>query len=202
MNLAYKLTMNTYNKKRLSINTKLRHYQTVIRPEALYAAECLNLTNMGMIKKLELVERKILRKILGPQKTEDGSYRRKGNSELYLKVEKISDTIRKRRAMFFGHISRMEPERLTNQIVRFFESKKTTVPWFQEVKKDLEEMGIQKIEVDDRNTYRSKIKNTKSFQLKTRPRNQKPWTDERRREQSERMSEYWAKIKTQKLKSN
>ena len=31
----------TYNKKYISINVKLRHYATVVRPEAIYGAECL-----------------------------------------------------------------------------------------------------------------------------------------------------------------
>lgn len=41
-------------------------------PEALHAAECVNQTGTGMIKRLEPVKRKILKKILGPQRTEDG----------------------------------------------------------------------------------------------------------------------------------
>lgn len=36
-----------YNKEHLSINTKLKHHYTVIKPEILYATECLNLLRTG-----------------------------------------------------------------------------------------------------------------------------------------------------------
>lgn len=67
--LGVQLIMNTYNNKKISINVKLRRYQTVTRPEALYTSERLNLTKTGLFKNLEL----LLKKILGPQITEDGS---------------------------------------------------------------------------------------------------------------------------------
>lgn len=128
INLAYKLTMNIYNKKNISINAKLKHYQTVIRPEALYAAETLNLIRTGVIKRLELVERKILRRILGPRRTEYGQFRNQSNQEIYSKIEKISDIIKKRRCEFFGHICRMDQERLTQQISQFLLYKKSKIP--------------------------------------------------------------------------
>ena len=74
MELAYHLTKNIYNKRSISLNTKLKHYCTVIRPEALYASECLAMNKKGMMEKLEIKERKILRKILGPVK-ENGEFR-------------------------------------------------------------------------------------------------------------------------------
>ena len=66
MKVAYHLTKDTYNKKAISINAKLRHYSTVICLEALNAAECLTLNKRMMMKQLE--ERKILRKNLGINK--------------------------------------------------------------------------------------------------------------------------------------
>ena len=66
MRVAYHLTKEFYNKKSLSINDKLKHYTTVIRPEALYASECLSLNPKMMMEDLEIIERRILRKILGP----------------------------------------------------------------------------------------------------------------------------------------
>ena len=67
MERAFCMTRNTYNKKNyISWNTKVRHFQTVIRPETLCVAETLRLTRMGYLEKLEKGERRILWKILGP----------------------------------------------------------------------------------------------------------------------------------------
>ena len=141
MEMAYNLTKAIYNKKSISTNAKLRHYQTVIRPEALYAAECLAMHRKGLTENLEVKERKILRKILGPVK-ENGEYRRRHNHELYTHVEKITDAMRKRRIAFYCHITRMNPARLTNRIFTYFLKKKTKGAWFTEVDKDLQELGI------------------------------------------------------------
>ena len=54
--------------KSLSINAKLRHYATVVRPEALYGAGCLTLNKKTMMEKLAITEKGILRKLLGPIK--------------------------------------------------------------------------------------------------------------------------------------
>ncbi|KAJ8882277.1 hypothetical protein PR048_018765 [Dryococelus australis] len=43
LEMAYHLTKDVYNKLSVSFNAKLRHYCTVIRPEALYKAECLGM---------------------------------------------------------------------------------------------------------------------------------------------------------------
>ena len=43
MRRAYHKIHDIYNKKCLSMNTKIRHYNSVIKPEALYASETLTL---------------------------------------------------------------------------------------------------------------------------------------------------------------
>lgn len=102
---------------------ELSDYCTVIRLEALYTVECLAMNKKGLTEKLEAKERKIL----GPVK-ENGEYRRRHNHELYTHVEKITDTIRKRRITFYGHMTRMNSERLTNQMIAYFLSKKPEGP--------------------------------------------------------------------------
>lgn len=52
------------------------------------------------------------------------------NEALYIKSERLSDTIRKRRFDFYGHIFRMNPARLTKQTFYFFHKKKTKPNWF------------------------------------------------------------------------
>ena len=49
MKVGYHLTKDTCNKKSMSINDKLGHYSTVIRPEALYTAECLTLNKKMLV---------------------------------------------------------------------------------------------------------------------------------------------------------
>ena len=61
---AYKLTWCHYNKKCISIDAKLRHYKTVILPEATYAAETMVIDGHSKIREIEKQERKILRKNL------------------------------------------------------------------------------------------------------------------------------------------
>lgn len=48
--LEYQLTKDLYNKKSTSIKAKIRHYNTVIKPECLYAAEFLALTKKEELK--------------------------------------------------------------------------------------------------------------------------------------------------------
>ncbi|KAJ8887737.1 hypothetical protein PR048_013955 [Dryococelus australis] len=94
MEMANHLTKDVYDKRSVSFNAKPRHY-------------------CSLMEQLESKERKILRKILGPVK-ENSEYRSRHNHELYLHVEKITDTIRKRRIAFYGHLTQMSSERLSN----------------------------------------------------------------------------------------
>ena len=109
--IACRLTKDVYNKKSISVYAKLRHYATVIRQEIVYVVECVTLNKKVMMEELEIIDRRILSKILGPIK--DGSlYIRRYNSERYTHIEKITDIIRKRIA-FYGHQLRMNLNRLT-----------------------------------------------------------------------------------------
>lgn len=150
MELAFQLTKKIYNKKSISINAKLRHYNTVIKPEGLYASECLTLNTARQMEEIEKKERKIIRKILGP-KYEDGKWKLRSNKEIYKKTEKITDTIRRRRVTFYGHIKRMDEGRLTKRIFNYFDrNPKTQMTWIKEVRKDMEEMEIDGEEVERR----------------------------------------------------
>ena len=77
------------------------HYRTVVKPECLglYASECLALNYN--LDKVEILERPIIRIILGPRKTSEGW---KLRNEIYPSIENITETMRKRRLLFFGHL--------------------------------------------------------------------------------------------------
>lgn len=78
--------------------------------------ETLKQNRAGDLEKLKKkIERRILRKILGP-KHKNLEYKLRANQELYLKTEKWTRVMRKRRLWFNGHIHRINHNRLTKQI--------------------------------------------------------------------------------------
>lgn len=115
MAAAFRLTQNTYNKKSLSKYTKIRHYNTVIKPECLYGAETLLLNREKDNEDLQKRERKIFMEILGTKQTDDHTYRLRSNKEI-VEYTNIHSDMRKRRFKFYGHIKRMNTTRLTKQI--------------------------------------------------------------------------------------
>ena len=199
MERAFCMTKNTYNKKTLSWNTKLRHYQTVVRPETLYAAETLKLTRMGDLEKLEKVERRILRKILGPLQKSNTEYKLRPNRELYLKVEKLVDVMKRKRMQFYGHIYRMSNSRLTKKIFNLLNSYKSKPTWFTETQKDIENMGIKIDTIEDRTHFR-KVINTAKFPERKKSRGGRVWTQDQKQRHSQRMKEVWTERKLNLLK--
>jgi phosphopantetheinyl transferase (holo-ACP synthase) len=77
----YHVHKNLFTSKLISRNFKLHLYGTLIRPIVTYAAETWVLKE-SMVKKLMIFERKIMRKIFGPTKTDDGYWRIKANQEI------------------------------------------------------------------------------------------------------------------------
>ncbi|KAI5692447.1 hypothetical protein M8J77_000906 [Diaphorina citri] len=199
METAFQLTRNFYNKKSISTNAKIRHYQTVIKPESLYASECLSMHTKNQLEELEKKERKIVRRILGAR-FDNGIWKLRSNQEVYQKVEKISTTMRKRRATFYAHIKRMDDNRLTKKIFNYFDKRpKTQVTWFAEVKKDLEEIGISEEDVINRNVFRQKMEKFSVFQDKPKKKSGATWTEERKLQHAERMKKYWKERKERRI---
>ena len=73
-------TKKLFLSKLISRNLKLRFYNTLIRPAVTYASEKWVLKE-NMTKKLMIFERKIMRKIFGPTRTDDGYWSIKTNQE-------------------------------------------------------------------------------------------------------------------------
>ena len=99
----------------------MRHYNTVVLPEALYAVETTQIGGQTKIKEMEKQERKILRKIFGPIQ-EQGIWKKRPTSEIYKYTDKITDTIRKRRMQFYGHIHKMNENRISQRILKVINS--------------------------------------------------------------------------------
>jgi hypothetical protein len=66
----------------ISKNVKLKIYKTVILPVLLYGCETWSLT-LKEEHRLRVFENRVLRKICGPKREEDGSWRKLFNDELH-----------------------------------------------------------------------------------------------------------------------
>jgi hypothetical protein len=63
-------------------NLKIKIYKTVILPVVLYGCETWSLT-LGEEHRLRIFENTVLRRIFGPKREEDGSWRKLHNDELH-----------------------------------------------------------------------------------------------------------------------
>lgn len=72
---AQRITWPTYRKKCLSINAKLKHYQSVIKPEATYASVTIfKLNAKSTTDKLQKTDRRIIRTIINKKHQNDGQW--------------------------------------------------------------------------------------------------------------------------------
>jgi len=80
-NKAFYANRALFKSKLVSRKSKLKLYWSVIRPVVVYGCETWVLKEI-IIQKLSVFERKILRKIFGPTKEDNGNWRIKTNIEL------------------------------------------------------------------------------------------------------------------------
>lgn len=193
---AQKLTWSTYNKKCLSIKTKLKHYKTVVQPEVTYGSETLfKVTQKNRIDKILKVERRIARTCINKKYQKDGQWWIVPNEVVYRELEPITDTIRKKRISFFGHIMRTPETRLPRKIIEKFWNMKQQVGWIKEIGEDMKELEITLDDVRNKTENLKKLKNIKiRFKPKIDKRHtvKRVFTDEERQRRSERMKSYWA----------
>ncbi|XP_054085666.1 LINE-1 retrotransposable element ORF2 protein isoform X1 [Zeugodacus cucurbitae] len=97
------------NSKVLSRRTKIKLYKSLIIPVLLYGAEAWTMSTSDETT-LGVFERKILRKIYGPQNIGNGEYRRRWNDELYELYDDIDivQRIKRQRLRWLGHVVRMD----------------------------------------------------------------------------------------------
>ena len=80
-NKAFYANKDLFKSKLLIKNSKLRIYKTLVRPVVTYACETWVLKE-NIKSKLRVFEWKVLRRIYGPTKEKDGTWRIKSNEEL------------------------------------------------------------------------------------------------------------------------
>jgi hypothetical protein len=83
-------------------------YKTLVRPVVTYACETW-VPKENIKTKIRLFERKVLRRIYGPTKEKDGTWRIKSNEELKRLTgnKNIINHITAQRLAWFGHVHRM-----------------------------------------------------------------------------------------------
>jgi hypothetical protein len=89
-------------------NLKIKIYKTVILPVVLYGRETWSLS-LGEEYGLRVFENRVLKKIFGPKREEDGSWRKFHNDELHVLYSSpnIISMIKLKRMRWVGHVARM-----------------------------------------------------------------------------------------------
>ena len=98
---------------------KLRLKNTIIDKTLTYASETWILTK-GDRKQINIFERKVYRRILDTvYDNEKENWRILNNKEIYASVKKptIVKTVRLNRLRWFGHVQRMEENRIPNRVL-------------------------------------------------------------------------------------
>jgi hypothetical protein len=107
-NACYYSVQNLLSIRRLSKNLKIKIYKTIILPVVLYGCETWSIT-LREEHRLRVFENRVLRKIYGPKREEDGSWRKLHNDELH-NLYSSPNTVRvikSRRMRWAGHVARM-----------------------------------------------------------------------------------------------
>jgi hypothetical protein len=113
--LCYKIFKN----KNISRKLKLSLKNTTKDKTLTYASETWTLTKRER-KQLNVFERKVYRRILGPvYDSEKQNWRILTNKEIYASVKKptIIETIWLNRLHWFGHVQRMEDNRIPKRVL-------------------------------------------------------------------------------------
>jgi hypothetical protein len=129
-------------------NLKIKIYKTVILPVVLYGCETWSLT-LREEHRLRVSKNGVLRRIFGPKREEDVSWRKLHNDELHslYSSRNIIRVIKSRRMRWAGHVARMgEGRGVYRVLVGRPEGKRPLGRpkrrWENNIKMDLREIGI------------------------------------------------------------
>jgi hypothetical protein len=125
-------------------------YKTVILPVVLYGHETWSLT-LGEEHRLRVFEKRLLRKIFGPIKEEDGSWRKLHNDELHslYSSPKIVRVIKARRMRWAGPVAHVGEGRGVYRVLLGRHEGKRPLGrprrrWEDSIKMDFREIGIDR----------------------------------------------------------
>jgi hypothetical protein len=155
----------------VSRKSKLKLYWSVIRPIVVYGCETWVLEE-SIIQKLSVFERKILRKMFGPTKEDNGNWRIKTNIELdeLIKLRNIINYVKAQRLGWFGHINRMAETSTVKKIHKWkpFTGRpvgKPKSPWEDDIRNYLIKMKLIKWteQVQDHLKWKSIVEKAKTL---------------------------------------
>jgi len=123
-------------------------YRTLVRPVVTYACETWVLKE-NIKSKLRVFERKVLRRIYGPAKESDGTWRIKSNDELNSLIanKNIINYIKARRLAWFGHVHCMPDNSMVKKVYQWTPALTRSLGrpknrWEDDVKSDITKMKI------------------------------------------------------------
>jgi hypothetical protein len=147
-NACYYSVQNLLSSRLISKNLNIKIYETVILPVVLYGCEIWSLT-LSEEHRLRVFENRMLRRIFGPKREEDESWRKLHNDEIHslYSSPNIVRVIKSRRMRWAGHVARMEEGR---GVYRFLVGSpggerplgRSRRRWEDNIKMDLREIGI------------------------------------------------------------
>jgi hypothetical protein len=163
---------NQFFKSRLvSKKSKFKLYWSIIKPKVLYCCETWGL-NGTIRNKLIVFERKVLRRIFGPTKERDDTWRIKTNDELgeLIRHKDIINHIKAQRLSWFGHLHRMSEDRMEKRVYKW--KPMLTRPlgrpknrWKNDIIKDMKKLKIKNWTscIQDRNKWKLYVETAKTF---------------------------------------
>jgi hypothetical protein len=134
----------------ISKNLKIKIYKTVILPIVLYGYETWSLT-LGEEQKLRVFQNRVLRRIFGPKREEDGSWIKLHNDELHSLYSSpntdLRVVIKSWRMRWAGYVARMGKGRGVYRFLVWRPEGKRPLGrprrrWDGNIKMDLREIGI------------------------------------------------------------
>ena len=163
-NKAYFAMRKMLISRLLSKGTKEKLYTSFLRPIVMYACETWSKTQ-GDEEKLLTFERKILRKIYGPARLQNGEYERRKNEDLERLFSKpnIKLYLKAKRLEWAGHVWRDTDSLTRNVVIKNPQKKRPRgrprQRWLDRVKKDILAVDNSKRLEDamDRNGWRDLV---------------------------------------------
>jgi hypothetical protein len=129
-------------------NLKIKIYKTVISPVVLYGCETWSPT-LREEYRLRVFENSVLRRIFGPKRKEDGSWRKLRNDELHSLYSSLDivRVIKSRRMRWVGHVAHVGEGRGAYRVLVGRPKGKRPLGrprhrWEDNIKLDLRETGI------------------------------------------------------------
>jgi hypothetical protein len=137
-----------YSVRLISKTLKIKIYKTVILPVVLYGCETWSLT-LREERRLRVFENRVLRRIFGPKREEDGSWRKLHNDELHslYSSPNIVRVIKSRRMRWAGQVASMGEGRGVNRVLVGRPEGKRPLGrprrrWKDNIEMDVRELGI------------------------------------------------------------